>query len=96
MGAVTEYNYVPIDKDGVSLAEKSELKKNKQFQQITNRILNVQLEFFERLTTQHGKYVISIAGGQDKEKGILAVLKVKLANVLITDSETTIKILDFQ
>ncbi|MGI8467321.1 MAG: sugar-binding transcriptional regulator [Pyrinomonadaceae bacterium] len=94
LGAVAEYNYVPIDKDGVSLADKPELKKDKRFQEITNRILNVRLDTFRKLSAQHGKYIVCIAGGETKENGIRAVLKAKLANVLITDSETAVKLLN--
>ena len=93
LGAVAEYNYVPIDENGISLTEKKELKNNRQFQEITNRILNVGLPTFKKLSTQHGKYVVCIAGGEGKDKGINAVLKAQLANVLITDSETAIKLL---
>ena len=93
LGAVAEYNYVPIDKDGIPLSEKPELKDNEKFQEITDRILNVKLDVFEKLSAQHGKYVVCIAGGKGKDEGITAVLKAKLANVLITDSETAISLL---
>ncbi len=43
---------------------------------------------------QKAKKVISVAGGEEKYEGILASLKSGLLNVLITDFDTAIKLLD--
>ena len=43
---------------------------------------------------QKAKKVIGVAGGEEKYEGILASLKSGLLNVLITDFDTAIKLLD--
>jgi DNA-binding transcriptional regulator LsrR (DeoR family) len=92
-GAVADYNYTLIDDQGKSLMEKPEASKNKKFEEITNRIINISLESVRRITTRHGKFIVCLAGGKDKLTGIHAVLKGGLANVLITDFETAIALL---
>lgn len=91
--AVAEYNYSLIDSEGKPLREKSEMRSNKKFQEVTNRIISVPLETIREQSEKHGKLIVCLAGGQSKVAGISAVIKGKLANVLITDFETAIKIL---
>lgn len=90
MGAVAEYNYVLIDKDGIPLIDKNNSKNRKNLTKISNRIICVPLSQVCKLAVNPKKLVICIAGGKDKIAGIKAILndKNKLANVLITDSQT--------
>lgn len=92
--AVADYNYTLIDENGKSLTEKPEASENKKLQEITSRIVNVPLDNIRRLTSRYGKFIVCLAGGNDKLEGIRAVLKGGLANVLITDFETAIALLE--
>lgn len=91
--AVAEYNYALIDSKGKPLAEKSELRSNEKFQEVTNRIISVPLKTIRELAEKHGKLIVCLAGGENKVDGIHAVLEGKLANVLITDYETAMHLL---
>jgi deoxyribonucleoside regulator len=86
--AVAEYNYALIDEKGKPLTENPNLDDDEKFQEITNRIISVELETLKELAGTHGKLIVCVAAGSEKVAGIYAVLNGKLANVLITDCET--------
>lgn len=88
MGAVAEYNYVLIDKEGTPLIETELVQNNQMLQEITERIICVSLKSIRRLVMTQGKKIVCIAGGKDKVAGIRAALHGKLANVLITDFDS--------
>lgn len=88
MGAVAEYNYVPIDEDGNPLIEKEGIENKDKLQSIANRIVCVSLNQIRESVMERKKLVVCIAGGADKVMGIRAVLRHRLANILITDSQT--------
>lgn len=88
LGAVAEYNFVPIDQAGNPLIDKSELENQKLFQEISKRVLTVPLSAFKKMAANPKKFVVCVAGGTRKSDGIRAILKGKLANVLVTDFQT--------
>ncbi len=92
--AIAEYNYSLIDTHGKELTGKPELKLNAKFREVINRIICVPLATLQTLASKQGKLIICVAGGEEKVLGINAVLKGRLANVLITDFSTAKALLE--
>ena len=61
---------------------------NDQGQEIENYILKVSIEDLKDLSKKAGKTVILLAGGRHKSKAIGIALKFRMANSLVTDSDT--------
>lgn len=81
LGAVGEFNYQPLDREG-------NLLQSPEIASILKRIPAMTVERMRELSQQHGKLIIGIGGGPDKIKSIHALLSGRICNVLITDLET--------
>jgi len=81
-GVVAEINMAPIHKSGEPLLEvgESELKE------LAKRVIGVPLSRLREMAKMEEKWVIAIAGGEEKIQAIKAALEGKYFNVLITDS----------
>lgn len=62
---------------------------------LEERMITLSLETLKRITkTKHEKYVVAMAGGEDKIDSIIGALKSELINILIIDEDTAYKIRD--
>ena len=87
LGAVGEFNYQLIDRGGHEV-EAPELDRMK------TQVIGVRLDRFRELSREHGKTVIAVAGGKQKADAIRAVLEGRLCNVLITDHEVALDLIE--
>ncbi|MBI3013863.1 MAG: helix-turn-helix domain-containing protein [Candidatus Tectomicrobia bacterium] len=84
---VGEINYQPFDAQG-KIVEREELRK------LTSRVLAVPASRLRELSRQYGKSVIAVAGGAKKAPSIRGVLTGGYCNILITDEEAALALLD--
>ena len=87
MGVVGEINYQPFDARG-------HISDRKELRGLTRRVLAVSAERLREMSQSYGKYVIAVAGGQQKLAAIRGALRGRFMNVLITDEDTALKLVD--
>jgi deoxyribonucleoside regulator len=87
LGAVGEFNYQLIDREGNEV-EAVELER------VRTQVIGVGIDRFRELSREHGKTVIAVAGGKKKADAIHAALEGKLCNVLITDHEVAVDLIE--
>ncbi len=87
MGVVGEINYQPFDATG-------QVTDRKELRGLTRRVLAVSGERLREMSRTYGKYVIAVAGGAQKFEAIRAALRGSFMNVLITDEDTALKLVD--
>ncbi|MCD6255298.1 MAG: fructose 1,6-bisphosphatase [Deltaproteobacteria bacterium] len=81
-GVVAEINMAPIYEDGEPLLEVAE----GDLKDLARRVVGVSLSRLREMAKTEGKWVIAVAGGEEKVEAIRAALKGGYFNVLITDS----------
>ena len=79
---VSESNYIPIRKDGI------------QSKEVEEKIIAIKIDDFRQIAKQQGRYVIAIAGGEQKREAIEAALVKPYFNVLVTDEKIARYLLD--
>ena len=87
LGAVGEINYQPFDARG-QICDQRELRG------LARRVLAVSAERLRELSQTPGRYVIAVAGGREKREAILGALRGRFLNVLVTDEETALWLVD--
>ncbi|MFQ5896655.1 MAG: sugar-binding transcriptional regulator [Candidatus Methylomirabilia bacterium] len=87
LGVVGEINYQPFDAQG-TLTERRELRR------LTRRVLAVSAVRLREMSGSYGKYVIAVAGGKQKLEAILGALRGHFMNVLVTDEDTALALVD--
>jgi len=87
LGVVGEINYQPFDARGQA-SNRSELRG------LTRRVLAVSAERLREMSRSYGKYVIAVAGGPQKLAAIRGALRGRFMNVLITDEDTALKLVE--
>ena len=87
MGVVGEINYQPFDARG-------QISDRKELRGLTRRVLAVSGERLREMSQSYGKYVIAVAGGQGKLAAIRGALRGRFMNVLITDEDTALKLVE--
>jgi deoxyribonucleoside regulator len=80
LGAVGEFNYQLLSKDGGAVTDAS-------LDGCMKRVGAISLDRLREMSAEPGKTVIAMGGGREKVAAIKAVLKGKLCNVLITDQD---------
>jgi DNA-binding transcriptional regulator LsrR (DeoR family) len=83
MKVVGEINYQPFDGQG-------HLVRQDELEGLTKRVVAVAAEHLRDMTRQHGKLVIGVAGGRSKLEAIRGAVLGRLCNVLITDEEVAL------
>jgi DNA-binding transcriptional regulator LsrR (DeoR family) len=86
-GVVGEINYQPFDHAG-------RIVSRKELTALTQRVLAVSAERLREMSQQYGKHVIAVAGGKEKLEAIRGALQGKFFNVLVTDEDTALKLLE--
>jgi deoxyribonucleoside regulator len=79
---ISESNYIPIRKDGT------------QNKKVEDKLIAIKLDDFRKIAKQQDRYVIAIAGGEDKREAIEAALANPYFNVLVTDEKIARYLLD--
>ena len=87
LGVVGEINYQPFDRNGEIIAKK-------ELTTLTRRVLAVTAERLREMSRQYAKHIIAVAGGRQKVEAILGALRGKFFNVLVTDEETALRLLE--
>lgn len=87
LGVVGEINYQPFDVRG-------QVSDRKELRELTRRVLAVSAERLRALSKSYGKYVIAVAGGQQKRQAIRGALRGGFMSVLITDEDTALTLLE--
>ncbi|MDL1957365.1 MAG: hypothetical protein LWW95_10050 [Candidatus Desulfofervidus auxilii] len=81
-GVVAEINMAPIYENGEPLLEVGE----DELKELAKRVIGITLSQLREMAKRDDKWVIAVAGGEEKIQAIKAALKGKYFNVLITDS----------
>jgi len=79
---ISESNYIPIRKDGI------------QNKEVEDKIIAIKIDDFRQMAKQPDRYVIAIAGGEQKREAIEAALVKPYFNVLVTDEKIARYLLD--
>jgi len=87
LGVVGEINYQPFDARG-QVCDRRELRG------LARRVLVVSAERLREMSRTAGKYVIAVAGGREKREAIRGALRGRFMNVLITDEDTALSLVD--
>jgi len=87
LGVVGEINYQPFDAQG-QLSDRRELRG------LTRRVLAVSADRLREISRSDGKYVIAVAGGPEKREAIRGALRGRFMNVLITDENTALSLVE--
>jgi len=81
-GVVAEINMAPLYENGEPLLEVGE----DELKELAKRVIGITLSQLREMAKRDDKWVIAVAGGEEKIQAIKAALKGKYFNVLITDS----------
>jgi DNA-binding transcriptional regulator LsrR (DeoR family) len=87
MGVVGEINYQPFDASG-QVTNRNELRN------LTSRVLAVSAERLREMAQAYGRFVIAVAGGVEKLEAIRGALRGRFMNVLITDEDAALKLVE--
>jgi DNA-binding transcriptional regulator LsrR (DeoR family) len=87
LGVVGEINYQPIDREGTVVTRK-------ELRALNRRVLSVGADRLQALSRTYGKYVIAVAGGKQKLEAIRGALRGRFMNVLVTDENTALALID--
>jgi DNA-binding transcriptional regulator LsrR (DeoR family) len=87
LGVVGEINYQPFDAHG-RVVDRRELRF------LTQRVLSVTADRLRALSQAYGKHVIAVAGGRQKLEAIRGALRGRFMNVLVTDEDTALALVD--
>ncbi|MBI4611907.1 MAG: hypothetical protein HY726_23190 [Candidatus Rokubacteria bacterium] len=87
LGVVGEINYQPFDSRG-DVFDRRELRG------LTRRVLAVSAERLREMSRVFGRYVIAVAGGRPKLAAIQGALRGHFMNVLITDEDTALRLIE--
>ncbi len=88
-GVVAEINMAPINENGEPLVEVGE----GNLKDLAKRMVGVSLTQLRKMAKRDDKWVIAVAGGEEKVNAIKAALNGSYFNVLITDSFVAHKLL---
>ncbi len=86
-GVVGEINYQPFDREG-KIVDREELRA------LNRRVLSVGADRLQALSRAYGKYVIAVAGGDQKVEAIRGALLGRFMNVLVTDEDTALALIE--
>ncbi|MBI3624974.1 MAG: winged helix-turn-helix transcriptional regulator [Candidatus Rokubacteria bacterium] len=87
LGVVGEINYQPFDAAG-KLVDRRELRP------LVRRLLSVTADRLQALSRADSNYVIAVAGGRQKTAAIQGALSGRFLNVLITDEDTALALVE--
>ncbi len=87
LGVVGEINYQPFDAGG-------QVSGRKELRRLTRRVLAVSAERLREMSQSYGKHVIAVAGGRAKLEAIRGALRGRFMNVLITDEDTALMLME--
>lgn len=87
LGVVGEINYQPFDARG-------QVVDRKELRGLTRRVLAVSAERLREMSRSYGTYVIAVAGGPQKLAAIQGALRGRFMNVLITDEDTALRLVE--
>ncbi|MBI4560692.1 MAG: winged helix-turn-helix transcriptional regulator [Candidatus Rokubacteria bacterium] len=87
MGVVGEINYQPFDARG-------QVADRKGLRGLTRRVLAVSADRLREMSLSYGKYVIAVAGGRQKLEAIRGALRGRFMNVLVTDEDTALRLVE--